>query len=152
MPVPYLKETASQTAGPYVHIGLVPAFAGLKLRTQEKLNILPAFGGAERIRLDISLFDGAGSPVKDGLLEIWQADPKGNYRNKDFQGWGRAPTTGDTGLITFETVKPGKTPFNDGRIQAPHISVLSLPAASISTCIRGFISPMRRLPILTTRC
>ena len=32
----YLKETPSQTAGPYVHIGTLPAVAGLPVRTQEK--------------------------------------------------------------------------------------------------------------------
>ena len=29
-PVPKLKETPSQTAGPYVHIGLTPNFADIK--------------------------------------------------------------------------------------------------------------------------
>ena len=29
-PVPTLKETPSQTAGPYVHIGLTPNFADIK--------------------------------------------------------------------------------------------------------------------------
>ena len=36
MPVSYLKETPSQTGGPYVHIGTMPSWAGLNLRTQEK--------------------------------------------------------------------------------------------------------------------
>jgi len=30
-PLPYLKETPSQTAGPYVHIGLIPHQAGFDI-------------------------------------------------------------------------------------------------------------------------
>jgi len=30
-PLSYLKETASQTAGPYVHIGLLPRQAGFEI-------------------------------------------------------------------------------------------------------------------------
>ena len=44
MPHSQLKETPSQTAGPYVHIGTVPAAAGLKTRTQERLNVLAGAG------------------------------------------------------------------------------------------------------------
>ena len=35
-----LKETPSQTAGPFVHIGTYPSAAGLPVRTQEKPNVL----------------------------------------------------------------------------------------------------------------
>jgi hypothetical protein len=33
--LPYLKESASQTAGPYVHIGLAPGAAGFKIFERE---------------------------------------------------------------------------------------------------------------------
>ena len=60
--LPYLIETASQTAGPYVHIGLAPAAAGLALRTQEKPNVLVSgLTEGERIRIEGRLFDGAGA-------------------------------------------------------------------------------------------
>jgi len=121
MPTMPLKETPSQTGGPYVHIGLMPAVAGLQVRTQEKLNILTA--GPERIRIEGTVFDGAGAPVRDAVVEIWQADAAGRYGG-DWQGWGRAAADFKTGQWFFETVKPGAVPWRDGRKQAPHISLL----------------------------
>ena len=66
MPVEYLKESPSQTAGPYVHIGTMPAHAGLNLRTQEKLNVLtgPSVEG-ERIRIEGMIYDGARALVRE---------------------------------------------------------------------------------------
>ncbi|MEQ9121772.1 MAG: protocatechuate 3,4-dioxygenase subunit alpha, partial [Alphaproteobacteria bacterium] len=37
-------------------------------------------------------------------------------------GWGRQAGDYKTGIWTFETVKPGRVPFPDGRMMAPHIS------------------------------
>ena len=34
-PLNYLRETASQTAGPYVHIGLAPGAAGFEIFEKE---------------------------------------------------------------------------------------------------------------------
>lgn len=124
MPVKYLKETPSQTAGPYVHIGTYPSAAGLNVRTQEKPNVLAAAGAAERIRIEGIVYDGSGTPVHDGMLEIWQADTKGKYNAKGFTGWGRAVADYKTGEWAFETVKPGATPYRDGRKQAPHVTLL----------------------------
>ncbi|MBL8588830.1 MAG: protocatechuate 3,4-dioxygenase subunit alpha [Methylobacteriaceae bacterium] len=125
MPVDYLKETPSQTAGPYVHIGTLPAAAGLPLRTQENLHVLAQGAAAgERIRLEGVIHDGAGAPVKDAMLEIWQADASGRYNAPGFSGWGRTAADFKTGEWFFETVKPGPTPWRDGRLQAPHVSLL----------------------------
>ena len=125
MPVEYLKETPSQTAGPYLHIGMLPAQAGLKVRSQEKLNVL-ASGGVEgtRIRVEGCVYDGAGLPVRDAQIEIWQADSKGRYNAGGFLGWGRAGADFKTGEFWFETIKPGPTPGPGGKPQAPHLSVL----------------------------
>ena len=80
--LPYLIETASQTAGPYVHIGLAPAAAGLALRTQEKPNVLvAALTEGERIRIEGRVIDGAGAPLRDGLIELWQANAHGRYNH-----------------------------------------------------------------------
>ena len=116
-----LKETPSQTGGPYIHIGMLPAVAGLNTRTQEKLNILSS--GAETVRIEGTVFDGAGAPVRDAVVEIWQADAKGNY-GPDMSGWGRAAADFKTGEWFFETIKPGATPWRDKRQQAPHVSLL----------------------------
>jgi len=117
-----LKETPSQTAGPFVHIGTLPAIAGLKTETAERQNILTRDGTlGERIRIEGVIYDGAGTPVKDAMLEIWQANANGQYGSNDFTGWGRAATDFETGLFSFETVKPGAAPFQDGRKLAPHV-------------------------------
>ncbi|HRK23834.1 MAG TPA: protocatechuate 3,4-dioxygenase subunit alpha [Beijerinckiaceae bacterium] len=125
MPVERLKETPSQTAGPYLHIGMLPAQAGLKLRSQERLNVLTSAGvEGERIRIEGSVYDGAGVPVRDAQIEIWQADSKGRYNAPGFLGWGRAGADFSTGTYFFETIRPGATPWPDGRMQAPHLSLL----------------------------
>ncbi|MDR3520667.1 MAG: protocatechuate 3,4-dioxygenase subunit alpha [Acidocella sp.] len=122
MSVTYLHETPSQTAGPYVHIGTVPSFAGLNVRTDEKLDVLTTTGNL--IRIEGIVYDGTGTPVPDGIVEIWQADENGNYNANGFNGWGRAPTGGPGAVWSFQTVKPGATKWRDGRTQAPHINVL----------------------------
>jgi protocatechuate 3,4-dioxygenase alpha subunit len=130
----YLKETASQTAGPYVHIGLIPAMAGFDIFEKNFTNILtgPNTKG-ERITLEGRVLDGTGTPLRDVLLEIWQADAAGRYNHPadrspgaidaDFRGWGRAGSDFETGLITFETIKPGATVDKTGRKCAPHVNV-----------------------------
>ncbi|ABS67930.1 protocatechuate 3,4-dioxygenase subunit alpha [Xanthobacter versatilis] len=125
MPVEYLKETPSQTGGPYVHIGTLPAVAGLPVRTQENLSIL-ASGSVpgERIRILGTVWDGSGHPVKDALVELWQADGDGRHDNPDFLGFGRAAADFATGEWSFDTIRPGVLPWRDGRPQAPHVSLL----------------------------
>jgi protocatechuate 3,4-dioxygenase alpha subunit len=127
-----LKETPSQTAGPFVHIGLMPAVAGLKTSHAGPQSILAREGAlGERIRIEGLIHDGAGALVKDAMVEIWQANANGQYGSNEFRGWGRAATDFETGLFTFETIKPGVTPFGDGRPQAPHVS-LSIFARGIN--------------------
>ena len=133
-PLTYLKETASQTAGPYVHIGLIPAMAGFDIFEKNFTNVLvgPNTKG-ERITLEGRVLDGTGTPLRDVLLEIWQANAAGRYNHpadrsqgttdEDFRGWGRAGSDFESGLITFETVKPGATIDKAGRKCAPHVNV-----------------------------
>ncbi|MCB1477812.1 MAG: protocatechuate 3,4-dioxygenase subunit alpha [Rhodobiaceae bacterium] len=120
MVVEYLKETPSQTAGPYVHIGMAPAVAGLKVRTQDKPWVTGLKG--ETIFIEGTVYDGDGEPVRDAVLEIWQADGKGTF-DKGQAGFARASCDLKTGLYRFETVKPGGFAWRDGRMQAPHITV-----------------------------
>ena len=133
-PLTYLKETASQTAGPYVHIGLIPAMAGFDIFEKNFTNVLvgPNTKG-ERITLEGRVLDGTGTPLRDVLLEIWQTDAAGRYNHpadrsqgttdEDFRGWGRAGSDFESGLITFETVKPGAIIDKAGRKCAPHVNV-----------------------------
>lgn len=129
----YLKESPSQTAGPYVHIGCTPHFAGIEGVYKEDLGSRMKTGPVQgrEITVKSSVFDGTGTLLRDGLMEIWQADAAGLYpsplekRGKadpNFTGFGRSPCDGATGEFTFETVKPGQVPFFDGRLQAPHIT------------------------------
>jgi protocatechuate 3,4-dioxygenase alpha subunit len=129
-----LRETPSQTAGPYVHIGTVPTFAGLTGVYPQDPGTGPLYGeGArgERITVTGRVIDGAGAPLRDAVVEIWQADADGLYQSPaetrgradpDFRGWGRSATYGEDGVFTFHTVKPGPVPLADGRVQAPHIA------------------------------
>ena len=77
----YLPETSSQTAGPYVHIGLAPQQAGFEIFERNFTNVLagPKTRG-ERIRIEGRVFDGSGTPVRDVLLEIWQANASASTR------------------------------------------------------------------------
>ncbi len=128
-----LKETASQTAGPYVHIGCTPNFLGMTGLFPDDLGhtLVNDKTKGERVRVTGQIFDGTGTILRDALLEIWQADASGLYNSPsevrgsadpNFTGWGRQPTDLETGTFNFETIKPGQVPFPDGRMQAPHIS------------------------------
>lgn len=128
----YLKESASQTAGPYVHIGLAPGAAGFDIYRQELGgDIAGPNANGERIRVEGLVVDGMGAPIKDVLLEVWQANVEGQYAHPEgggpvedgFRGWGRVITDFDTGEWAFDTVKPGPTPGRDGRTQAPHLNL-----------------------------
>ncbi len=119
-----LKETPSQTGGPYVHLGTVPSAAGLNMRTQEKLHVLSGDAEGTPIRIEGAIYDGAGAPVTDAMLEIWQADSKGRYGHGSFLGWGRTVCDYGDGSWFFETVKPGPVPYRDGRTEAPHVDVV----------------------------
>ncbi|WP_299843989.1 protocatechuate 3,4-dioxygenase subunit alpha [uncultured Jannaschia sp.] len=127
----WLPETASQTGGPYVHIGCVPSFAGLEgMYGGRDLGAACRRDGhvGEAITVEGHVFDGTGAPLRDALLELWQADANGRFAGEDgsdpaFDGWGRQPTDGETGLYRFETVRPGRVAWPDGRMQAPHIGL-----------------------------
>ncbi|WP_192385199.1 protocatechuate 3,4-dioxygenase subunit alpha [Mesorhizobium silamurunense] len=127
-----LRESPSQTAGPYVHIGLTPNFCGIGGVYASDLGatMVNDKTKGERIGLRIRVLDGTGTPLKDALVEIWQADTDGLYNSPaerrgtadpNFSGWGRCPT--ETGLCTFDTIKPGRVPSRDGSLMAPHITL-----------------------------
>ena len=128
-----LKESPSQTAGPYVHIGCVPNFCDITGVYPEDLgaHMVNAETKGERITVKGTIYDGTGTPLKDALVEIWQADAAGLYPGSDlrgaadpnFTGWGRQAGDYDTGEWQFDTIRPGAVPFPDGRMMAPHISL-----------------------------
>lgn len=96
-----------------------------------------------RITIEGTLLDGAGAPIDDGLVEIWQADADGRFHHPEdsheavadpaFDGFGRAATRPD-GAFTFQTIKPGRVPGPDGTPQAPHILVSVMARGIMSRC------------------
>jgi protocatechuate 3,4-dioxygenase alpha subunit len=91
--------------GPFFHCGL--PYVG------DKLLVGDAQDGA--IRLHGTVYDGAGDPVPDALIELWQRGPdarivrqQGSLRRADdsFTGWGRCATDA-AGSYSFTTMPPG---------------------------------------------
>ncbi len=128
-----LKETPSQTAGPYVHIGCTPNVAGLGQYAQDlgaRMKLGPVQG--QEITITGHIQDGTGTILRDAMVEIWQADGAGLFNapgetrgqaDPNFTGWGRRACDQDTGAFRFETVKPGAVPWPGGGMQAPHVTL-----------------------------
>lgn len=128
----YLRESASQTAGPFVHLGLTPKAAGFEIyKTELGHDIAGANAKGERIRVEGLVIDGTGNPVKDALMEVWQANADGHYAHPEgggsveegFRGWGRVITDFESGEWGFNTVKPGTTLGRNVGTQAPHLNI-----------------------------
>ena len=99
-----LGLTPSQTAGPYLSIGLLRELVPNALVTPDD---------PRAVRIRGRLLDGAGEGVPDGLVEIWQADDEGRYGTEAFTGFGRSGTQ-DAGRFEFVTVKPGRVAWPGG--------------------------------------
>jgi protocatechuate 3,4-dioxygenase, alpha subunit len=129
-----LRETPSQTAGPYVHIGLIPHQAGFDIFEKNFTNDIAAPGvEGERIAIEGRIFDGSGGATRDVLVETWQANAAGRYAHpndrqekaldKRFRGWARTGTDFESGVYTIRTIKPGSVVGRKGRkTMAPHIN------------------------------
>ena len=113
-------RTPSQTVGPYFAIGLP---------WPDGPFVVPE-GTPAAIWIRGRVLDGDGEPVPDSLIETWQADAHGHFRDPDesrdvaswFRGFGRASAE-PAGEWAIHTVKPGTTVEPDGRTHAPHIDV-----------------------------
>jgi protocatechuate 3,4-dioxygenase, alpha subunit len=115
--------TPFQTLGPFFDFGLI-------IPNGEVVADPDAAG--RHITVEGVIRDGAGTPLPDALIEIWQADSCGRYRHpadpkhaasdRGVDGFGRVATD-DRGRFAFETVMPGRVPGPDGRLQAPHVAV-----------------------------
>ena len=115
------EPTPSQTVGPFFHFALL----------KEDQSELVAPDHPSAIRIEGTVYDGAGEVVPDAMLEIWQANRAGRYAHPaddrqdpppedDFSGFGRCGTDAE-GRYGFVTVKPGPVPSPDGRPQAPRL-------------------------------
>ena len=122
-PEPKIVPTPSQTVGPFFHDALL----------DEDRSELVSPEHPEIIKINGTVYDGAGEVVPDAMVEIWQANRAGRYNHpaderedlpldENFSGFGRSKTV-DGGRFSFTTVKPGPVPGPNGRMQAPHIMV-----------------------------
>jgi protocatechuate 3,4-dioxygenase alpha subunit len=100
-----LMPTPGQTIGP---------FFGYALPYDGDSQLVPSHH-PDAVRLHGRVLDGAGDPVPDALIELWQADPSGAVPREagslhrdgfTFTGWGRAATD-NTGRYSFSTLAPG---------------------------------------------
>lgn len=171
-----LRETASQTAGPYVHIGLALAAAGNPTRDEEIWNEMArAEAEGEHIEVVGTVMDGNGDLVRDAFIEAWQADSHGVYQcefdlQKPFNSFGRTATTFESGSEwTLHTIKPGVVERSDGKLMAPHINLAVFArgvnihlhtrlyfedeAEANATCpvLNGIESPVRRRTLIAKR-
>ena len=118
-----LQTTTWQTVGPFFRIGLHRLF---------QHDIAGEDVHGERIAVVGRVFDGAGVPIPDAVVEIWQANAYGKYAHPEdtqdkaleqgFRGFGRIPTD-EQGFFRFSTILPGSVPGADGSMQAPHLVV-----------------------------
>jgi protocatechuate 3,4-dioxygenase, alpha subunit len=111
------KPTPSQTIGPFFHDALLE---------EDRSELVPP-EHPEAVRIEGTIYDGAGEPVPDAMVEIWQADASGRYDDREdllgpetFSGFGRSGTDSG-GKFSFVTVKPGPVPGPNGSLQAPHV-------------------------------
>jgi protocatechuate 3,4-dioxygenase alpha subunit len=107
-----MLTTTSQTIGPYWHL--------LEDKSWADLTRFGAEG--EVITLTGRVIDGAGNPLTDACVEIWQSAPPAS---ENFTGFGRAATD-DTGGFRFKTIKPIAVPGPGNSQQAPHLALTLL--------------------------
>jgi protocatechuate 3,4-dioxygenase, alpha subunit len=127
--------TPSQTVGPYFAIGL-PWPEGPHAVAE---------GTEGAITITGTVYDGAGTPVPDHLIEIWQADGDGNFADvhghggasemPGFRGFARCGVEDGDGSFEILTVKPGRVPEAGGRLQAPHIDVTVMARGMLNRCV-----------------
>jgi protocatechuate 3,4-dioxygenase, alpha subunit len=127
---PTLKQTPSQTVGPYFAYGLCPEQYNFDLKSLFSPVLVEPDAPGERITIVGQVFDGDGKPVNDALIEVTQADSAGRYpasradiAQTGFRGFGRVGTgTDPEHRFVIQTVKPGKTAADS----APHVNVTVL--------------------------
>lgn len=131
-----LGQTPWQTVGPFFHYALPhPGGADLTGRSPAgaRLDLIaaghaplepltpPTAAAGEAITVRGRVLDGAGEPVPDALVEVWQADPEGRY-DTEVRRFGRCATQ-DDGTFAFLTVRPGRAQGPGNGLQASHIAV-----------------------------
>lgn len=137
-----LGLTPSQTVGPFLHIGLV---------WPDGPFVVPE-GTPGAMWIAGTVYDGAGQPVPDAVVETWQADPDGRFDHPDdprgavsstlagFRGFGRCETD-ESGRYRVLTVKPGALPSPDGGTEAPHLNISVLARGLLDRVVTRLYFP-----------
>jgi protocatechuate 3,4-dioxygenase, alpha subunit len=127
--------TPSQTVGPYFAIGL-PWPEGPQAVTPDTPGTITIAG---------SVYDGAGVPVPDFLLETWQADPEGRFNDlyghggpseiPGFRGFARYGVETGDGSFEILTLKPGRLKGPRDALMAPHVAVTIMARGMLNRCV-----------------
>jgi len=125
-----LKQTPSQTVGPFFAYGLVPEQYGYDLPSLFATSPVSPEAQGQKISVIGRVFDGDGNPVNDALLEFLQSDALGlaiassaDLARKGMRGFCRIGTgTDKQHRFVLDTIKPGAEDANS----APHLNVIVL--------------------------
>ncbi|MEZ5021855.1 MAG: protocatechuate 3,4-dioxygenase subunit alpha [Chitinophagales bacterium] len=127
-----MKQTPSQTIGPYFAYGLTPKQYNYDHGNICSPELADKSAKGEHIIIKGIVLDGNNQPVNDAMIEIWQPNSKGEFihEKKDgFVSFGRCGTgTTEVNQFEFKTIKPGSL---NG---APYINVIVF--------MRGILSHM----------
>jgi protocatechuate 3,4-dioxygenase alpha subunit len=123
-----LKQTPSQTVGPYFAYGLCPQQYDFDYKSLFTHVLADREAAGEHITIIGQVFDGDGNVVGDAMVEMSQVDSNGRYPESreeilktGFRGFARVGTGTDAHKRFFvETVKPGRANPDD----APHVDVI----------------------------
>jgi protocatechuate 3,4-dioxygenase, beta subunit len=115
-PLVYLPHTLSEITGPSFEKEIID----VKACDLTKQHSAPPLG--ERIIVSGRVLDEDGRPVRNTLVEVWQANAAGRYRHKrdqheapldpNFSGNGYTLTDSE-GRYRFVTIKPGEYPWRN---------------------------------------
>ena len=123
-----LKQTPSQTVGPYFAYGLCPQQYDFDFRSLFTAALADREAQGEHITIVGQVFDGNGEAIFDAMLEISQVDSEGRYpasraecAASGFRGFARVGTgTDPQRRFIVDTVKPGRASAKE----APHLNVI----------------------------
>jgi protocatechuate 3,4-dioxygenase beta subunit len=116
-PLVYLPQTITEITGPALQASLDVRPADSDLTAQHEGDPI-----GERIVVSGRVFDTEGKPLRDTLVEVWQANAAGRYRHRldnwpapldpNFSGAGRCVTDAE-GRYRFTTIRPGPYPWGN---------------------------------------
>jgi protocatechuate 3,4-dioxygenase alpha subunit len=123
-----LKQTPSQTVGPYFAYGLCPEQYNFDFKSLFTPAVADHEEAGDHITIVGQVFDGDGKVIGDAMLEVSQVDSQGRYpasraevEASGFRGFARVGTGTDPHKrFVVETVKPGRAAPNE----APHLNVI----------------------------